>query len=499
MSWKIDLAANDLERDAWRQTFDNRKVAESLVDALPFGACRLFTSLTLHELSLPLWRKLVRENGPKLSDSERVLANAYGCHAAALSGDFTARNEFAASVEREVRNIPRPFQYDSYLRLYCAHIDDPTTSSTIATYLRDDTDLFRSALRMYYDGCAKFNNMNYNGAASCWLQSLNLNGRSLENSSRLRSRSLYALAMLHLRTWPTWPKVITHELPLIVNERHLDNAGAVYKAMAAFDVIRANFELAYTHCKRAELLSHGDDRLVVAILRCWVAHHAGDRKFAAAELNALNARIFAIARDRYMDISPAAEILADERPAIALTLVSLIRDAQRNDVRKLPFIMAPIVSADLDAIEAKAHERLGNKKEALRFAASAIKTGSSVSPWRAAQACLVAFRVSGDEKWLSLSEDLLANYPSEMMAEAIATVRRFYDSPLSLLTERQRRVFDLLRSGKRVIEVARILNLSSNTVRVHVKQIYRAFGVRSQAEFFALLTNGDSENASEHV
>jgi two-component system, NarL family, response regulator LiaR len=52
----------------------------------------------------------------------------------------------------------------------------------------------------------------------------------------------------------------------------------------------------------------------------------------------------------------------------------------------------------------------------------------------------------------------------------------------STLTDREWEVLDLLASGARTEDIARTLVLSTETVRSHLKNLYRKLGVRSRAE-----------------
>jgi DNA-binding NarL/FixJ family response regulator len=52
----------------------------------------------------------------------------------------------------------------------------------------------------------------------------------------------------------------------------------------------------------------------------------------------------------------------------------------------------------------------------------------------------------------------------------------------STLTDREWEVLDLLASGARTEEIARTLVLSTETVRSHLKNLYRKLGVRSRSE-----------------
>lgn len=58
---------------------------------------------------------------------------------------------------------------------------------------------------------------------------------------------------------------------------------------------------------------------------------------------------------------------------------------------------------------------------------------------------------------------------------------------LRLVSPREWEVLERLRSGLRVATIARELNISPNTVRNHLKSIYRKLGVRSQTELLEQL------------
>jgi DNA-binding CsgD family transcriptional regulator len=71
-------------------------------------------------------------------------------------------------------------------------------------------------------------------------------------------------------------------------------------------------------------------------------------------------------------------------------------------------------------------------------------------------------------------------------SEALA-LRRDQMERLSTLSPQQRRVLELLASGRRVAEVAEIIGLTSATVRSHVKALRAKLGVKTQLEAVAML------------
>ena len=59
-------------------------------------------------------------------------------------------------------------------------------------------------------------------------------------------------------------------------------------------------------------------------------------------------------------------------------------------------------------------------------------------------------------------------------------------SKVRSLTSRQREVLALLVAGRRDREMAEALEISVQTVRTHVKHVYRKLGVRSRKELWGL-------------
>jgi DNA-binding CsgD family transcriptional regulator len=62
---------------------------------------------------------------------------------------------------------------------------------------------------------------------------------------------------------------------------------------------------------------------------------------------------------------------------------------------------------------------------------------------------------------------------------------------LRMLSPREWQVMERLRSGRRVVTIASELTISPNTVRNHLKSIYRKLGVRSQVELLERMRGAD--------
>ena len=73
---------------------------------------------------------------------------------------------------------------------------------------------------------------------------------------------------------------------------------------------------------------------------------------------------------------------------------------------------------------------------------------------------------------------------AEVAAPAIDPQTR---DALQLLSARERQVVDSLLRGERVTQVATNMGIAPNTVRNHIKAVFRKLGVRSQTEMFVKL------------
>jgi DNA-binding CsgD family transcriptional regulator len=67
-----------------------------------------------------------------------------------------------------------------------------------------------------------------------------------------------------------------------------------------------------------------------------------------------------------------------------------------------------------------------------------------------------------------------------------AVLETAFKCRLSTLTEGERRVFDVFSLGRSARQTAEELNLSLNTVKAHLKKIYKKLGVKSRRDLFEM-------------
>ncbi len=53
---------------------------------------------------------------------------------------------------------------------------------------------------------------------------------------------------------------------------------------------------------------------------------------------------------------------------------------------------------------------------------------------------------------------------------------------MDLLTEREREIYEYLKAGKKLTEIARLCTIEYGTVKTHARHIYHKLGVSSREE-----------------
>lgn len=126
----------------------------------------------------------------------------------------------------------------------------------------------------------------------------------------------------------------------------------------------------------------------------------------------------------------------------------------------------------------------GSVSPARKYAKAAYEEFSAMGyDWRAARCALFLYETGCGELWLDAAKEKAREYPRSFIGAQIERIECDARSePLGRLTPRQREVVRRLVEGGTIDDVAGSLNASRNTVKVHVKHIYSALGVKNRAE-----------------
>jgi NarL family two-component system response regulator LiaR len=211
------------------------------------------------------------------------------------------------------------------------------------------------------------------------------------------------------------------------------------------------------------------------------------------------------------DAPPLRTIVADDDPLVRRLIrdtlqrehVTVIAEAQngREAVELALFYRPDVVVMDymmpeLDGIDAtrRIHERAPDVRVVLLTGAGDDELGL-----RGLRAGAVGF-LSKDMELASLPRALRGALVGEAAISrrlAMQLIQHFRSAPTgglgmrpvrSKLTDREWEVLDLLSGGATNDDIARSLVLSTETVRSHVKNLYRKLGVRSRDEAVAAAT-----------
>ena len=82
--------------------------------------------------------------------------------------------------------------------------------------------------------------------------------------------------------------------------------------------------------------------------------------------------------------------------------------------------------------------------------------------------------------------DTIAAVAEGRMVFPYIDVRRLYDNPLTTLTRRELEVLSDLASGRTNKQIARDLDVSLNTVKFHVRNLFQKLGVNSRGQAIAM-------------
>lgn len=166
-------------------------------------------------------------------------------------------------------------------------------------------------------------------------------------------------------------------------------------------------------------------------------------------------------------LDEAVQVLG-ERPDITfasfdLTIPGLVNAIDLQSVRE--------AFASLCMVVVTGSER----RDDMLMALTAGAHGYVLKSWNTATIAAAIERVLSGEIFLPPS---VADLPPHEVARSARALDGLNEG--ARVTQRQRDVLGLIRSGKSNKEIARALNLAESTVKVHTNALYRALGVHSR-------------------
>lgn len=182
----------------------------------------------------------------------------------------------------------------------------------------------------------------------------------------------------------------------------------------------------------------------------------------------------------------AAELLAPRDTHRARNILELAQTLRPSMARNAGYAHDRRLSAHADYADALIRQATGDRRTAARRAKRAFDVFHVIGfDWQAARCALLLHKLGQGDEWLTQAQQSIETYPRSYVAQEIEKYRQ--RDPLRALTARQREVVGLLRRGNTIGEIAGALNLSPNTVRVHITRIHNAFGVDRRSQLLAAL------------
>jgi DNA-binding CsgD family transcriptional regulator len=131
------------------------------------------------------------------------------------------------------------------------------------------------------------------------------------------------------------------------------------------------------------------------------------------------------------------------------------------------------------------HLAVGERGQGLKLLRRAfdVYDGSGYD-WRAGRCALRLYEATNSTEWLTTAKRKLSAYPHSWLWAQVTALERSRIGGQAL-PPAQRRVFRELCAGRSATEIAGLTGRSVNTVRNHIKALFKTFGVNSQAGLLA--------------
>jgi DNA-binding CsgD family transcriptional regulator len=196
-------------------------------------------------------------------------------------------------------------------------------------------------------------------------------------------------------------------------------------------------------------------------------------------------------RDEALGIFGAMDVLRDETDRAT----ELFRQAARIQPSRMSGVTH---GRHFKAFENFALSQLTTGSQALGHAAEAYKIFKAMKYRdRAASCALRAVEIGAGERWRQRLERLVSGYPRSLVANQY----RISSSPVNSLRGRMREIGEMLAvTDKSVREIGQNLGIAENTVRVHVRRLYKTVGVESRTQLVrAFIESGYDVNENERM
>ena len=260
------------------------------------------------------------------------------------------------------------------------------------------------------------------------------------------------------------------------------------RGLAWAKALQGDYFNAFRHLKRASEVTETTAWKVVAacdrsyLARCFAEHRWSRVELDEAEQIATRVDWHATLAEERIGLLQLAELFGNldtARSAMYLAQYRELGDIKsplyyQNDARRAAYAQYSTGIVELS---------LGNKKRGLAELREARKVFERFGyDFRVARCLIDEFHATGNKSLLPDIEEKLRNYRQSWLTTELRNLTEYSETQLPPM---QRRVFEELCQGKSNAAISMALGRSEFTITNHIKQIFKAFGVKSRSALIA--------------
>jgi len=257
------------------------------------------------------------------------------------------------------------------------------------------------------------------------------------------------------------------------------------------DALQGNELAAFRAFRTASALAPSEHWRVLSLTdRAYLARNTGERTFAHDVLHeahelAQNLSWHETHREERSSLLVLAELFATADPGLSQKYLAQFRSLNTSVMLGISYDDDPRTRAFVACSSGKALLELGERKEAIVMLSEAREIFDAFHyGWRTALCSLALHKASGEGSWLLDARRQVAPWPQSWVAREIAATG---DIGLEArLSKAQRGVLDLLLEGMSNVDIAKALGRSPYTVRNHIAQLFRTYGVSNRTQLAGL-------------
>jgi len=259
------------------------------------------------------------------------------------------------------------------------------------------------------------------------------------------------------------------------------------------DALQGNELAAFRWFRTASTLAPSDHWRVLCLTdRAYLARNTGERSYGLDLLQTAHELAEKLSWSHTADqersaLIVLAELFADINPALAQAYLAQFRSLGTSVLPGVSYSTDPRVRAFAAYSSGMALLRLNEQDEATAMLTESLEIFRAFDyGWRAALCAYALYNATGNLTWLTEARRQIAPWPRSWIAREIAAGSKSGDS--RLLSGAQRRVLNLLLEGKSNVGIAKALRRSPYTVRNHIAQLFKTYGVTSRTQLASLFT-----------